>query len=79
MSESIGDVDGQTTGCADLGRRENCGPVDGVTAEEAETIEMLAELFVNAMMQLEQEHGLTPRQMQEYFAGRLELKKGEEG
>lgn len=52
---------------------------DGVTPDEAEAIEKLAEIFVDAMMWLEREHGLTPRQMRGYYEGRLDLKKDKEG
>lgn len=66
---------------SDLGRADGCGTIreDGLTPEEAEAIEKLAEVFVDAMMKLEQEHGLTPRKMKEYYAGRMDLKKDKEG
>lgn len=53
-------------------------PDSSVTPEEAEALEKLAEIFADAMLKLEQEHGLTPRQMLEYYKGQLDLKKDTE-
>jgi hypothetical protein len=72
---------GLSKACANSELSDGCGTIrdDGVTAGEAEAIEMLAEVLVDAMLRLEQEHGLTPKQMQEYFTGHLDLNDGEEG
>ena len=46
-----------------------------LTADETAAIRMLAEIFVDAMMRLQQRHGLKPAQMIQYYAGMLDLDK----
>ncbi len=49
-----------------------------LTADETAAIRMLAEIFVDAMMRLQQRHGLKPAQMFQYYKGTLDLDKDKE-
>lgn len=49
-----------------------------LTAEEAAALGMLAGIFVDAMMRLNETQGLTPKQMLSYYTGAQEPKVCEE-